>query len=275
MGRRTRATATRARANGGKLSAVDAAAWVEAGREITPLTALERLTSYQQFVLGNVTVIGTLLVVAGGIGATVATSRESLYAGDFPLVPVAALVTAVVAGIAVLVALLSRRVRVQLYDVSGPRSVRDYYSNELVVRSRRLRVATTLFFAAVVLAVATAVTAGALAIADHADQPAPDPHNEAALSATFGGDGAVTVYLKGAVGDLADDEYLVVEVTSAGQTIISGNVYPDADGNADLASEARVPSGSTEADATITVMRDGEVVGSPYLLSTTFTAGGS
>jgi hypothetical protein len=262
------------RSSGERMSPAEAAAWAEAGREITPPKVLERLASHQQFVLSNVTVLGTVLVVLGGAAATFAIRRTTAFAGDVPVVPIGALATTVAAGVAVLVALLSRRVRGQSIGGSGAMSARAYFTNEVAVRGWSLRIATSLLFLAVVLAVATAVTAGVLALVD-ADRPADEPRNMAALSATTGADGVVTVYLTGAVDGLENDEYLDVDVTSAGDTIVSANVYPDGGGQAELASEALVPAGSTEAQAVITVIRstDGAVVGSPFVMSASFSAG--
>ena len=236
----------------------------EAAKDLQPPKVLARIVEHNKFVISTVSTVGTLLAGLGGVTAAVAVTRTTYQWHDIPLVPVGALATSVLAALAVVVALFARRPRFEAFNTQNDILVKDYFDHEIARNRRTLKVSWFFFLSAAVAAAVTALVAGVLVLA----QPA-DPRNLAALTATVGDKGAVTVALGGTVDGLDDDQVVRVAVVSDAQSepVLTTIVYPDKDGVATLAGSASAPVGGTSMTAYVEVsVSDARVVDSYELV---------
>lgn len=239
-----------------EMSRGEADVWAKAAEDLTPSNSLERVTAYNQFIIGSISTVGTLLAGLGGITAAVTVTRSTKEIHGVPIIPVLALLTSVLAGAAVTTALVNRRPATDRVNTLNLYNVRDWFDKQIDLNKQRVRWASGLFIGAACVATVTAAVAGGLALASAFD----DPRNLTSVSATTGDKGAVTIHLGGAVDRLHDDQYVVVEVTSgtAKAPILSQQIFPDGDGKVSLAGEAMAPAGSTSATSEVSVFASGE-----------------
>lgn len=250
------------------MSADEIARLEEAAKELTAVKSLERIDAHQQFLVGNLSLIATLLAVAGGITGAVTITRTTAYWWGVPVVPVGALLASSLAGLSIMAALISRTPRLDNVNVDDAQQVKAFFEEAVKKRAVPLMFATSLFTAAVLTAVGVAGIAGYYAITD----PKGDPVNRATLAATVGAAGAVTLTLGGTVTNLDDDEKVTmkVETSTTGDTATSVSVlgltaYPDAQGSITFETAATAPVGSDQAVGTLTITdEDGGEVGEPY-----------
>jgi hypothetical protein len=229
----------------------------ESAKELTPDKNLARASEHVNFIITTVGTIGTLLAGAGTVTAAIAINRTTLYLWGVPVVPVGALLTSVLAGLSVGVALWGRRPNFTDVNPSRLDEVDAWFANEIDRKKGPVRWSARFFIWAAFTAVATSALAGLLIIID----PTERPRNLASLSTTVAEKGVVTMHLGGAVDGLDPDADLTVTVTSNAPVdeganpaeLIHVDVRPDADGKVTLDSEAPALAGSTRATATLSV----------------------
>lgn len=251
------------------MSADEIARLEEAAKELTAVKSLERIDAHQQFLVGNLSLIATLLAVAGGITGAVTITRTTEYWGGVPVVPVGALLASSLAGLSIVAALISRTPRLDQLNVNDAHQVKKFFEEVVKKRAVWLFVATALFMVAVLTAVGVAGIAGYSAITDSPQDPKGEPVNRATLAATVGAAGAVTLTLGGTVTNLDDNEKVTMKVetsTTGGSavSILDLTAYPDAQGSIAFESSATASVGSDQAVGTLTITdRNGGEVGEP------------
>ncbi|MGY2873492.1 hypothetical protein ACVW00_000682 [Marmoricola sp. URHA0025 HA25] len=240
------------------MSADEIAMWTKAADDLAAPQVLARIAAHDKAVVSTVGTVGTLLAGLGGVTAAISITRGTFYLHGLPVVPVGALATSLLAGLAVGVALFGSRPEFAVVNTHNLLQVKKWYAQEVDRGKTTVQIASGLFIGAAFVAAATSAVAGVLAVTNAQT----DPRNLAALSTTAGDKGAVTVHLSGAVDGLDKDEHLLVAVTGDSQAragdLISVEVYPDADGKATLDAEAQAPVGSTKVVAAIWVLGKGE-----------------
>ncbi len=258
--------------------------WEEAAQSLTPPHTLDRILTQQQFIVDNVTKVGTLLAGVSGITAAITITRTTWYWNGIPVIPAGTLITTGLAGLAVLMSLVARRPRFRFLNINDAYDVRAYYLSATVNGKRMLTVSWSVFLVAVLCAVATAVTAAAAAILDPPDDPGDGPNNRASFAAEAGEKGAVSVSLGGSITQIPEGYHAVVRVTADPQRpagpraagrknarIIGLVVHPDTEGTVELKVAAQVPSTSTHATARIVLVNpEGSRLGSGYTLRVGF-----
>jgi hypothetical protein len=119
--------------------------WEAAGRELTPLTSLERIDSKAGFVLGNITLFGTILAGLGALGGT--TGRLAVHRGAATTVVWLVLLSILCALAANLPSLRTR------IDPDNIAAVRQFFTRNIVLRGWLTRIALLLFCAAFLVSV--------------------------------------------------------------------------------------------------------------------------
>lgn len=231
------------------MSAGEATMWETAAAELHPHKMLARAMEHQKAVVTTVATVGTLLAGLGGVTAAITFDGGPSWAG-ISLVPLLTLAVSVLAGSAVLTALIARRPTFQMLNIHNLLSVQDYYRTELARRSVSLRISSGLLLGAASLAVLVAFLAGVNTLL-------PDgPRNQASLSTSVGAGGVVTVTLGGAVEQVKDGEHVRVEISDgqAGSLLVDQTVYPDGAGKAAVSAQTVAPAGSTSVVATLQVL---------------------
>jgi hypothetical protein len=244
------------------MSEDEVARWTKAAEDISTPQVLARIADHNKAVVRTVAIVGTLLAGLGGVAAAISFTWTTFYWQEIPVVPVGALTTSVLAGIAVAIALFGSRPQFALLSTDDLMDVKDWYVQEANRGKWAVRIASCFFIAAALVAATTSAVAGGLAIS----RAPTDPRNLAGLSATYGRNSAVEVHLSGSVDGLDQDEHLQVAVISnAPEGTVDGDligveVYPDETGKATLDSVARAPVYSTQVTASIWVLGKGETV---------------
>ncbi|WP_166133929.1 helicase associated domain-containing protein [Nocardioides ochotonae] len=224
----------------------------ESAKELTPEKNLDRANEHTKFVITTVGTIGTLLAGAGGVTAAIAIGRSTLDLCGIPVVPVGALVTSILAGVSVGVALWGRRPNFTDVNPSRLEDVEAWFGTEIDRKKSPVTWSARIFIWSAFAAAITSAIAGILVITSAT------PRNNASLSTTVGDKGAVAIELGGAVDGVDEDGKVTVSVTTnaprkgdAPQELISVEVYPDVDGKATLSGKTIAPPGSTSATAHI------------------------
>jgi hypothetical protein len=241
--------------------------WEEAAKDLTPPKTLSRMLTQQEFIVDNVSKVGTLLAGVSGITAAITITRTTWYWHGIPVIPVCTLITTALAGLAVLLSLIARRPAFEFVNINDAYDIRRYFQSATASGKRMLTTSWVIFLAAILSAVATAVAAGIGAITEPPLDPTDGPRNEASLSATAGEKGAVTVKVGGSITNIPDDQFITIKVTSNPQrkpgqskerrvvTLISTKAYPNGEGTAAIDLEASVPIGGSRAKAIIEVRK--------------------
>lgn len=252
------------------------AMWEEAGEDLTPPKTLSRVIASQEFVVDNITKVGTLLAGVSGITAAVAIDRTTWFVSGIPVIPLGALLTTLLAGTAVLLSFIARRPKFSYVNINDAYDVRAYYDSVTTAGKRMLGASWTAFLLAVIAALVTAVLAAIAAIADPPNDPTDGPRNQTSFGATVGDKGAVTLKVGGAISNIPEGRKVAVEVVAAGEAnkeaggaLISTVLYPDDSGKVTLDLEGQAPASTSEAKATIVVTK-GSTREHTYTLSTEF-----
>lgn len=248
--------------NSPPLSNDEASMWEEAAADLQPPKMLARALEHQKSVISTVTTVGALLAGLGGVTATITFASGSSWSG----VPLLTLAVSVLAGSAVLTALVARRPTFAVVNTHNLLEVRDYYQAELRRRRTGLKLSSGLLISAAGLAVLVAFLAGLQTLL------VDSPRNSSSLSTSVGAEGAVTVTLGGAVDRLGAGEHVRVEISDGrGEgPMVDQTVHPDATGTATLAAETVASPGPTSVTATVTVLdAEGRPTGTVYTLTAT------
>lgn len=252
------------------------AMWEAAGEDLTPPKTLSRVIAGQEFVVDNITKVGTLLAGVSGVTAAVVIDRSTWFVSGVPVIPVGALVTTLLSGTAVLLSFVARRPKFSYVNINDAYDVRAYYDSVTTAGKRMLGASWMAFFLAVTAALVTAVLAAVAAIADPPNDPTDGPQNQTSFGATVGDKGAVTLHMGGAISNIPEGRKVAVEVVATGGVsndargaLISTIVYPDDTGKVTLDLEAQAPASTSEATATITVTK-GSIREQEYTLRADF-----
>lgn len=225
-----------------------------AAEELKPPKVLARILEHNKFVISTISIVGTLLTGLGAVTASVAVDDATFVWKGIPVVPVGAFVTAILASIAVLVALVARRPNFDVLNSNDLFDVRDYIEGQIPPAKRALKLAWFFFITSAVLATLTAIAAGVLVLIDDEE-----PRNLASLTTSVGAEGAVTAELAGSVDGLDEDQVVRVALVSDAEPddpILTTIVYPDEDGVAALKGSASVPVGGSSVTAYVDVLVD-------------------
>lgn len=205
--------------------------WTKASDEAREVKTLERVNGYKQAVIGSITTVGALLTGLGAITASVALDRDTRYVTigghEVPLVPAGALLTAVFGSVAVIVALISKAPKFEEINYYDNNEVKRWFTSQVAQNKWPVRISSWLIVIAAVIAAATSICAGVIAIEDGTSGRS----NHAMLSLTTGE--KVTGHLGGTIDGLADGDALQVEVheePTAGKPLATLLAMPDKDG---------------------------------------------
>jgi hypothetical protein len=221
--------------------------WERAANELAPEKTLQRVTDNARFVVTTVGVVGVLLGALGLVTASVLQGEWWLLAAGFA--------TSALAGIAVCIALFTLVARNKKVAPANLTEVEQWFTAE-IERKRGAAAASGALFAAAVVALATTVAAGVVAV-DSARSPAIDA--ELSLTATANHDGNWTAHLVGQITGLNDDATIVIRVTAQRRNVINLSAVTDASGTIDIDAEAAVDS-TAGMQAVVTTAEDGHVI---------------
>jgi hypothetical protein len=237
--------------------------WKLAAAEHNPAKSLERITGYQQAVLDRIGLLGTLLTGLGAVTAAVVVTRDTytttiLGWEHVPVIPLGALVSAVLGALAVMVALVARRPRFAKLNPQNITSVDEWFGKEIKRNKWPTRIASWLFIGAAAVAALTSAVAGLLVIG----QPDQTVVNQATLSATTGED-SISGHLGGSVNRLDEDEAALVVVGYCPPAAAGATACADKKGIARIATENRLGTYTAYPDQDGTVNFDIDITGIP------------
>ena len=101
--------------------------WEKAGEDLTPPKTLSRIVAQQEFVVDNITKVGTILAGVSGITAAITITRATWYYNGVPLIPVLTLITTCLAALAVLLSFAARRPAFRLVNINDAYDIRRYF----------------------------------------------------------------------------------------------------------------------------------------------------